>query len=149
MVAILLALLAAVGFSLNGMFARLGSQSGGPLAGVAISLVPSFVLATTLALILDMSAYFELPLVAFFWIALMGMLQYPLARMFNYTAISRIGAARASPLFTTQTLFALVLAIIFLGERPNPAIILGTLAVVAGVFLILTERRSSESTDKD
>jgi drug/metabolite transporter (DMT)-like permease len=148
LLAILFALIAATGFAFNSLFARLGSQGSGPRAGAAISLVPSFILAATPALILHRATYFEIPLTAFLWIAIMGILQFPLGRLFNYTAISKIGATRASPLFTTQTLFGSTLAIIFLGERPNMAIILGTIAVVLGVILIVTDRGKGVVTNQ-
>ena len=149
MVAILLALTAAFGFACVGIFARLGSQGISARAGAAISIVPSFVVATIPALILHMPAYFEIPLVGILWIFLLAIINYPLARLFNFTSVSKIGIARATPLFNSSPLFSLVLAITFLGERPNAPIILGTLAIVAGVILVLSERQSSDGTSKD
>ena len=61
--------------------------------------------------------------------------------MLNFFAISRIGAARASPLFSSSPLWATLLAVIFLGERPHWVVVVGTLCIVAGAIIIVAERQ--------
>jgi len=63
----------------------------------------------------------------------MGAMAYPVARLVRNKAISLIGAARATPMYALQPVFALALGISFLGERPNMLVSLGTPLVVAGV----------------
>ena len=136
-----LALLAAVGFAASSIFTRLAGRGVGIPTGTALSVIASLGLAVIPALALDLPAFAAIPLAGFLWIALLAFINYPLARMLNFFAISRIGAARASPLFSSSPLWATLLAIIFLGERPHWVVILGTVCIVAGAIIIVTERR--------
>ncbi|MBI2538736.1 MAG: DMT family transporter, partial [Deltaproteobacteria bacterium] len=70
------------------------------------------------------------------YFVLSGCLQPLLARIFYYIAITRLGVSRAGPLRGISPLFALILAVIFLHERPPPAVYAGTLLVVASVWLL-------------
>ena len=149
MVAILLAMAASFSFACVGLFTRLGSQGINARAGTAISIIPSFIVATIPALIFHAPAYVELSLFAILWLLLLAFINYPFARLFNFIAVSKIGIARARPLINSSTLFSLVLAVIFLGERPNLPIILGTLAIVSGVILVVAERQSSGIANQD
>lgn len=72
------------------------------------------------------------------WFSLIGVTNYVLGRQFNYNSIKYIGVARATPLFAAAPIFAITLAVSLTGERINPAIVIGTLAVVAGLFLVIT-----------
>ena len=147
---IVFALLASVGFAASAVFTRLAGRGIGVPTGTALSVVASLGLAIIPALVLDLPAFAEIPIVGFLWIALLAFINYPLARMLNFFAISRIGAARASPLFSSSPLWATVLAIIFLGERPHWVVLLGTLCIVAGAITIVTERRerAAEATNR-
>ena len=135
------ALLAAVGFAASGVFTRLAGRGIGVPTGTALSVLASLALAVIPALVLDLPAFAKISIAGFLWIALLAFINYPLARMLNFFAITRIGAARASPLFSSSPLWATVLAIIFLGERPHWVVIVGTLCIVAGAIIIVTERR--------
>ena len=148
MLPVAMALVAALGFSAGGIFARLAGQRISVATGTALSVVASLALAVIPALVLDLPAFAEIPITGFLWMVLLAFINYPLARLFNFLAISRIGAARASPLFSSSPLWAAVLAVTFLGERPNAIVVLGTLAIVAGVILIVAEGRRREVTRK-
>ena len=145
MLPIIMAVCAAAGFATGGIFARLAGQQVAVVTGTAMSVVASLVLAAIPALVLELPALSAIPVTGFLWIVLLALVNYPLARTFNYASVRRIGAARASPLFSSSPLWATLLAVLFLGERPNGVIIVGTLTIVAGVFVIVTERRNSES----
>ena len=146
MLPIIMAVCAAAGFAAGGICARLAGQQVAVLTGTGISVVASLALAAIPALVLELPALSAIPVTGFLWIVLLAFVNYPLARTFNYASVRRIGAARASPLFSSSPLWATLLAVLLLGERPNGIIIMGTLAIVAGVIVIVTERRSSEST---
>ncbi len=145
MLPIIMAVCAAAGFAVGGICARMAGQQVAVLTGTGMSVVASLALAAIPALVLELPALSAIPVTGFLWIVLLAVVNYPLARTFNYASIRKIGAARASPLFSSSPLWAAVLAILFLGERPNAIMIAGTLAIVAGVVVIVTERRSSES----
>ena len=149
MLAILLALVAATGFSCIGIFVRLGGRRLNPLTGAAISMPPSLMLAIIPALALDMPAFAEVTLVGFLFLALLAVIAYPMARLSTYVAVTRVGAPRTATLSAAAPLYAAVLAVIFLGERPNAAMIAGTLVMVAGIILIVSERHSGESASKN
>jgi drug/metabolite transporter (DMT)-like permease len=77
------------------------------------------------------------PSVAFVAVALFliaGSLQ-PAIRLFTYTGIARIGAARSYALRASAPLFSAVIAILVLGEKTTLPIAAGTLAIVGGIFL--------------
>lgn len=77
---------------------------------------------------------------AFLWFGLLGIINYVMGRQFNYISIRRIGVTRASPLFSSSPLFAMILAVSFLGESVNPAIVVGTLTIVGGLYLVVTSQ---------
>ena len=139
------ALLAAVGFASSAIFTRLAGRGIGVPTGTALSVIASLALALIPALLLDLSAFARISIAGFLWIVLLAFINYPLARMLNFFAISRIGAARASPLFSSSPLWATLLAIIFLGERPHWVVVIGTLCIVAGAIIIVAERRERAS----
>ena len=145
MLPIIMAVCAAAGFAIGGIFVRLAGRQVAVVTGTAMSVVASLALAAIPALALELPALSAIPVTGFLWILLLAVINYPLARTFNYASIRRIGAARAAPLFSSSPLWATLLAVLFLGERPNGVIIAGTLAIVAGVVVIVTEGRTSES----
>ena len=144
MLPIIMAVCAAAGFATGGIFARLAGQRVSVLTGTGMSVVASLALAAIPALALELPALSAIPVTGFLWILLLAVVNYPLARTFNYASVRRIGAARASPLFSSSPLWATLLAYLFLGERPNGVIIAGTMAIVAGVVVIVTEGRGNE-----
>ena len=140
-----LALLAAVGFGSGAVFARLGLRGMKPATGTAISLIVSFSLTAVLALAIERSALFTLPAIALVWFLVLGIVNYPLARLMNYTSVNLVGASRSAPIISTAPLFSAVLAIIFLGEEMNLLVGLGTAAIVVGSILIVVERTRAPS----
>ncbi len=65
--------------------------------------------------------------------------------LFGYyavTAATRLGEAAAiAPFRYTRLVFALILAMLFLGERPGPAMLIGaTLIIVSGLYTFARER---------
>ena len=149
MLAVLLALLAALGFASSGIFARIGLQKVNPPVGVFLSLIASFTITMSLAITLNLTEIANLPLIAFLWILLLGLINYPLARMLNFTSVSRIGASRSSTIVASAPLVTAILAILFLGERPNVFIGLGTIGIIIGLVLVVSERQSDASNNKD
>ena len=58
----------------------------------------------------------------------------------NFTAIRLIGASKATVVISTSPLFAATLAVILTGESLSLLVGLGTLAIMAGVMLVVTQR---------
>lgn len=136
-VAVAFAFLASLGFGSGSVLIRLGAQALPSQAVTFFAVGTGAVLATILALIFDLSDMDDLPAVAYGWFAVLALLGYPMARLFNYTAISMIGATRAAPMDALRPVFALGLAVAFLGERPNLIVGLGTPVIVTGLILVI------------
>jgi drug/metabolite transporter (DMT)-like permease len=136
-----LAALAAASWATGAVFARVGMQHMGSTTGTFVSLVAGFVIIMAISLLVDGSALFAVSLGTLAWFALLGSIQFPLGRFLNYNGIRLAGVAPASILLGASPLFAGILAIIFLDEQVTPMIVVGILAVVAGLALVMSERR--------
>ena len=141
--AIFFGFLAGFGFGSSTVFARLGLQRLSPSVGTFVSVITSFLFALILALIFYVSDLFSLAALAFIWFFLYALITYPLARYFNYSAINMAGATRSTPIVATSPIFSTLIAMVLLGGRPNLLIGAGILVTVAGMALMLSERRKS------
>ena len=135
-----LAITAAFCWGTGAVFARLGLQRIKPSAGTFISMVSSIILVGSLALIINFDAVASLSLTALLWFALIGVINYVIGRQFNYLGIGRIGVTKATPIFASAPLFAIILAVIFIGEKVNAPIVIGTLSIVGGLSLLVTSK---------
>ncbi len=135
-----LAITAAFCWGTGAIFARLGLQRLKTPTGTFISLVSSLILVGSLALIIDFDTFISLSPTAWLWFALIGVTNYVIGRQCNYQGISHIGVTRATPIFASAPLFALILAVTFLGETINVYIITGTIAIVGGLILLVTSK---------
>ncbi|MBM2825054.1 MAG: putative Membrane protein [Dehalococcoidales bacterium] len=140
MLGIVLAITAAFCWGTGAIFARLGLRHIKPSMGTLISMLSSLLLVGSLALITRFDDVRHLSPKALGWFGLIGVLNYLLGRQFNYMSIRYIGVTRATPLFAAAPFFAIILAVVFLGEKVNIPIILGTCAVVAGLYLVITSK---------
>lgn len=134
---IFFAFCAALGFGSNQIFVRMATQKISGPATAFFSVSTGAVIAVTLALIFHLDDFKTLPLIVFPWFLLLATVHHPLARVLNFTAISRIGASRAAPLNSAAPVWSAVLAIVALGERPGIMLYVGTLVVAAGMTLIV------------
>ncbi len=134
MTAIALSLVAAIGFGSAPIFTRNALQSFSFLPAVWMSLVVSFVLAATLALVFARQDISNLSLVALLWILAVALTHHVCGRPQNYLSVSIIGASRASLFFSSQAPVAAFVAVVFLGESLSVLIVIGTAAVVGGLI---------------
>jgi drug/metabolite transporter (DMT)-like permease len=137
---VLLGLSAAVGFGASAVFARLGLQYIRATTGTAVSLVVGTIVTTVIAFALHTDAIFDLAAVAFLWFLLSGIINFPLGRLLNYTGVGLAGVSRSAPIVGASPLFATVAAITLGGESINATIALGTVAIISGLVLILSQR---------
>ncbi len=141
MIGIVLAIAAACFWSFSAILARLGLEGGiRTSTGTFISALSSLLLLGGLALVINFDDVMALGLAAVLWFALIGIVNYVLGRQFNYLAIGRIGVAKSAPLLASAPLFSFILAVSFLGESVNPALIVGTLTIVGGLYLTVTSQ---------
>ena len=140
MFGILLALLAATCWGVSAVLVRLGLQYLRPTTGTWVSMVPGIILVMTLAVVFNAEHITALPAIAFLWFALSGLFNFALGRFLNTLSIQLSGVTRATPLFSTAPFFAMILAVIFLGETVTPWLFLGTTIIVSGIILITSEQ---------
>ncbi len=76
------------------------------------------------------------------WFAAVGVMGPGLGRAFNYVGVARLGAARATPLINSSSLFTTILALVFLREQITLKILLGVLCIVAGITVLTRQRRT-------
>ena len=139
MIGIVLALLAALWFGSAPYFARLGLRHMSTTAGTLVSMVSALLVVGIIAIPIHRGELLSLPLVLLGWLALLGFLNYPLGRFLNFSGVRLAGVARATPLLATSPLWAMIMAIMFLGETPGLLTALGALSVMGGVALIVRE----------
>ena len=139
LVGITLALVSAVGFAGSALFARLGLQYVHTTTAVLVSILASLMVVTVVAVPFYLDEILALPVVALFWLFLIGLIHYPMGRFFKYTGVRLAGVARASPLYSTSSLFAVIIAVAVLGESPSLLTLLGTLTIVGGVALVVSQ----------
>ena len=121
-------------------------QQVGSRAGTLISLATGFVIISVVAWGMDSQALFAVSPSTILWFVLLGLIQFPGGRFLNYTGIRLAGVARATSISGTSPLFAALLAILFLGEQVTSSIVLGTVAVAAGLALVMSQRGVFPST---
>ncbi len=126
------ALLAAFSFGLNAVLVRKGMKNSTP---VTATLVVAGVQVTILSTILLLNPP-EFNWTAIFYFALAGFFAAILGRTLNYLSIDKLGVPISTSLTGTNPIFALILAVLFLGESVSVATVLGSLLVVAGIALM-------------
>lgn len=136
------AILSALAWAIDSLLVRFGARHSNVAAAAFLSYALTAVCLWTYLFVNYPVELLGLPSTAYF--VLSGCFQPLLARMLYYTGIARLGVSRAGPLVGTVPLFAVFLAVSFLGERPGIWVYAGTLFTVASVWLIST-RRAGES----
>src|SRR5581483_920346 len=129
----LIALAAALSYAISGIAAKRGLRYSTPITVTLVS-VAIHAAALWIALLIFRGVP-ALPGYVLFLFVLSGLIQ-PVLRFLTYAGIHYVGAAAGTTLRGSHPLFSTALAILFLGEALNPPIVLGTMAIVAGVALI-------------
>lgn len=141
---IALAVLAAVGLAGQSLSVRLGTEDGSSNDALVVVLLVNVLVLLPLALVVErpgygLSTYGVLAFVAAGGVGTM------LGRAFLFRGIATIGASRAEPIKASMPLYATVIAVLILGERPAPVHLVGIVLIVVGIAVISWE--SSRTTD--
>lgn len=138
---ILLAMVAALGWGAGDVLVRRAMFTVPP------ELVVVFVVgmvATVLGIVTisteGLAAFGGVELASLGIIAVMGALAWVTGNLFYFHGLRRAGVTLAAPILGAGPLFAIALAVVFAGERPNLLTVGGAFAVVIGVAVILTDR---------
>lgn len=143
LIAIALAFLAACGFAGGNILIRIGTQYVPAPTATFFTVLVGAALVCGIAFSVNFGEIKALPLPAYGWIAVMGILAYPVARVLHHSAIRMVGATRAMPMVSLQPLLAFAIGFLILGERPNLLVTLGTPVIVGGLLLVVMPRRKS------
>ena len=146
-VAIAFAFLAACGFASGNVLVRVGTEKVPAPTATLLTVFSGIILIVGLTLVFRLGEISSLSIEALGWILVLGILGYPMARLFIITAISMVGAARAVPMAGLQPVVAFTLGVILLGERPDLLVIVGTPVIVVGLLLVVMPRRGANSGD--
>lgn len=136
------ALLSALLWAVDSILVRMGARNSNVVAAAFLSYS-----VTALCFWTYLLTYFPLPLLwssSSLYFVLSGCLQPLLARILFYMGLTRLGVSRAGSLLGTAPLFGVVIAVVFLHERPTLNVYAGTLLTVASVWLV-SSRRGGES----
>jgi len=133
-IALLFAFGAALCYAFADVIARFGLQRANPLIGSMIALVSS--VSFFAFLIVGTGATFPHLGRHYLWVAAGGACNPGLFFVLYFIGIGKIGVSRAAPIKGSSPLFASLLAIAFLAERPTWYHLAGVLLVVAGIGLI-------------
>ena len=146
-VAIAFAFLAACGFASGNVLVRVGTEKVPAPTATLLTVFSGIILIVGLTLVFRLDEISSLSIEALGWILVLGILGYPMARLFIITAISMVGAARAVPMAGLQPVVAFTLGVILLGERPDLLVIVGTPVIVVGLLLVVMPRRGANAGD--
>jgi drug/metabolite transporter (DMT)-like permease len=72
--------------------------------------------------------------------AVIGILNFPAGRFFNYMAMGRLGVGRSTPLLASAPLFAVMIAVAVTGEQLRLQTALGGALILGGLFVTLRSR---------
>ncbi len=142
MLAIGLALAAASSWGFSAILVRLGLRDMATSMGTLISLVAGLVLTGVLAVALQREALSALSPGTVGLFAVIGILNFPMGRFFNYLSMSRLGVARSTPLLASAPLFAVVLAVLVTGEDLGLSTVAGIALIFGGLYVTLTGREA-------
>jgi drug/metabolite transporter (DMT)-like permease len=140
---IVYAVAAAASWALGAVFVRLGTQHVSVTTGTFISLASGLTVISATTLVLHPQEVLSVSGSALVWLAALGLVQFPVGRFLNYKAIGLAGVAPATTISGTSPLVASILAAVFLHERLTLPLMLGTLAVVIGLGLVMSDSQAA------
>ncbi len=135
-----MALTAAMGFGAAAVFARIGLQYMRPTTGAFVSLLIGIAITLTLALVFHFDDILALSGIAFIWFLITGTLNFPLGRLLNFTSVNKIGVSRSAPIIGAAPLFSGILGVTVGGESMNLFIFTGTLVIIGGIAMIVSQK---------
>lgn len=128
-------IISAAGWAVDSILVRRGAQSSSILSAAFMSYVVTAALMWTYVLTHHPASIVWQPAALYF--VLSGTLQPLLARIFFYIGLERIGVARAAPIRGTGPLFSVIIAVLFLHERPSLPVYVGAFLIVAGGCMVV------------
>jgi len=143
-----LAILASLFFAIGAIFSRRGSMLVSPTRGAQITILMGPPIFAFMAFVFgELDESFSLPLIAYVFFGVAGILHFVGGRSLQYLGIQAIGAARATVIITLSPLVSVAIAMVAFDEIPGWAVGVGAALLVLGPILIaLGERQRRLAT---
>ncbi len=133
------AIFSAMGWASDSILVRFGLRKSNIFAAMFVSYAVSVTCMWSYLIATTSLEFLKSPAMIYYIIS--GCIQPLFARALFYQGITRIGVARAGPLRGIEPLFATAIAVVFLHERPGWLVFLGTILIVASLWLISGKQR--------
>jgi drug/metabolite transporter, DME family len=134
----IVAMFSAMGWAGDSVLVRLGVRRSNIFAAMLMSYLVSVTCIWTYLVATTPLVFLRSRAMVYFLIS--GCLQPLFARALFYEGITRIGVARAGPLRGAEPLFATIIAVVLLHERPGIMVYLGTALIMGSLWLISGSR---------
>jgi len=135
-------IISAVGWAVDSILVRRGARNSSVLSAAFLSYVVTAALMWTYVLTYHPPSIVWQPAALYF--VLSGTLQPLLARILFYIGLERIGVARAAPIRGTGPLFSVIIAVLFLHERPSLPVYVGAILIVAGGSMVVARKNGGK-----
>lgn len=142
MTGVFFGLISAICWGTGPVVTRLSLQNLRVTSVATFNMFTGVVVLTVLALAFHWDKIMALPAYIYLIFLAYGLLNNTMGVFFFTNAIRLVGPSRASIMSATQPLFAVTLAVIFLGEEFTVLKVVGTLAIVLGTMIIVTDKSS-------
>jgi DME family drug/metabolite transporter len=136
--AVAFALVAASSWGLSAVLVRMGLRYTATRLGTLVSLVSGLIFTLLLVVALQPRELIEVSGSAVLLFALIGVLNFPAGRFFNYMSMERLGVGRSTPILASAPLFAVIIAVVFSGEELRLATVVGIALILAGLYVTLS-----------
>jgi len=138
----IVAMFSAMGWAGDSVLVRLGVRRSNIFAAMLMSYLVSVTCIWTYLVATTPLVFLRSRAMVYFLIS--GCLQPLFARALFYEGITRIGVARAGPLRGAEPLFATIIAVVLLHERPGIMVYLGTALIMGSLWLISGSRGGAD-----
>lgn len=139
MFAVMLSVLAAASWGFSAILVRFALRDISTSLGTLVSLFAGLLFTGVLVLIFQLSDLLEISLRAVVLFAIIGILNFPMGRFFNYMSLGRLGVSRATPILASAPVFAVAIAIVVTGERLDLPTLVGAAFIFTGLLITLTD----------
>ncbi len=136
------AIISAALFPLGLVFLKKGYDHSSPFHGTVIV---TAINAVFLWLLVLMTLPIKLTPSAIMLFILAGSIGHGIARYLQFTGVHRVGPARNTIALASSGLFGAVIAILFRGEHWTLPVFIGTIAIIAGVWVVAYESKKTKS----
>jgi transporter family protein len=139
---VIYAVLAAMCASVVGIFAKIGMAEISPILATAVRSVVMMLVCVGVALSMGLASKLPTLHSKAITMIILSAIAGAASWMFGFLAYDKIGVSKTSPLDKLSVPLAVVLAVIFLGERPTRLNWIGIILIAGGAYLAAYKQKS-------